>query len=192
VAIKEFLGPLQWFLTLGKSDTDHIHNELQDLLHHTSQSLKTLTELSEVMYEIKREEFNMESFGKIYAHCLNNLIGFPEARTHCTDIQRDLNRINFKLTKYLRAEWGTWKSLNKTFERLASADEDFLRYFEEDLKKVEERLRTVFRLLDNEHKEEAWKEYQVLRASLLQDHDQVRTELRKLAEAENHVRRVLT
>jgi hypothetical protein len=195
LALKEFLGPLSWFLTLGKSDTDHLRAELQDLLHHTSQSLKSLIELSEALYEIKREDFNMESFAKVYAHCLNNFVGpdsLQKVRTHCTDIQRDLNRINFKVVKYLRAELGTWKNLNNSFRRLADADDDFLKYFQDDMERIESKLRIVFQLLNEGKTDDAWSDYCALRASLLQDHDQVREELQKLAEAENHIRRLLT
>jgi len=37
---KEFVSGFAWCLKLGKEDTEHIKGEIEDLLNHSSQSLK--------------------------------------------------------------------------------------------------------------------------------------------------------
>ena len=194
-SLKEFVGPLEWFLTLGASDTKHIRNELQDLLHHTSQSLKGLVNLSEVLDDIPLENFDLKSFGPVYVHCqsyFTSPAGAQEVRTHCTDILRDVNRINFKLAKYLRAEGGDWKGLNHAFEKLENADLTFLEEFENELVRIGDQLRAIFHLIDSGKAEEGWNRYQELRLSVLKGRDSLRHELKKLSEAEVHIRRILT
>lgn len=194
-SLKEFLGPLEWFLTLGATDTKHIRNELQDLLHHTSQSLKGLIDLSEVLDDIPRESFDLRSFGPVYSHCQSYFTspdGAQETRTHCTDILRDVNRINFKVAKYLRAEGGDWKGLNHAFENLENADMAFLEEFEKELVRIGEKLRANLQLIDSGKSGEAWNRYQDLRLSVLKGRDSLSHELNKLSEAEGHIRRILT
>ena len=194
-SLKDFLGPLEWFLKLGAADTQHIRTELQDLLHDTSQSLKGLIELSEVLEDIPQEKFDLKSFGPVYTHCQSYFTspeGAQEARTHCTDIVRDINRINFKVAKYLRAEGGDWKGLNHAFEALKNADMTFLDEFEKELVRIGERLRSIFQLVTSDKAREAWKQYEDLRLSVLQGRDSLGQQLKKLAEAENHIRRILT
>jgi hypothetical protein len=194
-SLKEFVEPLEWFLILGASDTKHIRSELQDLLHHTSQSLKSLIELSEVLEDIPRESFDLKSFGPVYTHCRSYFTspdGAQEARTHCTDIVRDINRINFKVAKYLRTEWGTWKGLNRAFEKLENADSTFLEEFEKELTRIDDQLREIFHLVESGKGDEAWNRYQDLRLSVLKGRDNLRDELKKLSEAERHIRRILT
>jgi len=193
-AIKELGETFLWFLTLGRSDAKQIRDELQDLLSHCSQTLKSLGELTEALYKMKPQEFTEESFLPIYFHCINNYTS-PDAarraRSHCTDIQRDVARIHFKLTKILRAEVGSWKSLDEAFRKVADADENFLDQFEKDMSQVDKELTEVVNLL-RETPQEAWRKYEQLRSTLLNDLAGMSKEFKNMRQAEDHIRRVLT
>jgi hypothetical protein len=194
-SLKEFLSPLEWFLALGASDTRHIRNELQDLLHHTAQSLKGLINLSEVLDDIPQESFDLKSFGPVYTHCQSYFTspdGAQETRTHCSDITRDVNRINFKIAKYLRTEGGDWKGLNHAFESLMDADRTFLEEFEKELVRMGEQLKAIFQMIESDRSDEAWNRYQDLRLSVLKGCDSLAPELKRLSEAEDYIRRILT
>jgi hypothetical protein len=143
---------------------------------------------------MKPQDFTEESFLPIYFHCINNYTS-PDAarraRSHCTDIQRDVARINFKLTKILRTEIGSWKSLDKAFKKVADADEDFLDQFEKDMSQVDKELTEIVNLL-RENPQEAWRKYEQLRATLLTDLAGMRKDFNNMRQAEDHIRRVLT
>ncbi|MCL4801152.1 MAG: hypothetical protein KJ025_16275 [Burkholderiales bacterium] len=183
-----------WFLSLGESDAKQIRDELQDLLSHCSQTLKSLGELTEALYGMKPEQFTEQTYLPVYFHCVNNYTS-PEAarraRSHCTDIQRDVARMRFKLTRLLRTEIGSWKSLDAAFGRLVDADEDFLDQFEKDMSRVDRELTEVVGLLGKD-RQEAWRRYEELRSALLQDLAGLSKEFRNMREAEDHIRRVLT
>jgi hypothetical protein len=194
-AFKEFLNGLGWFLTLGKSDTEQIRRELTDLLQHTSQSLRSLLELSDALEDIPLERFNGEAFWPIQRHCLcffTSPEGARQARSHCTDIERDVARINFKMAKILRTEVGNWKGVNEAFSTLANADQNFLEKYEDELQRIGKELDDIAGLLRDNKNRDGWEKYQSLRSSLMQDRAALRTEFARMDEAENHIRRLLT
>ena len=192
--LRELVGAFAWFLGLGKADTQHIRDETQDLLDHTAQTLKVFVQLTEALYKIEEEDFDQQSFLPVFFHCTQNFTN-PEAarraRGHCTDIQRDVERIQFKLTKVLRTNVGRWKSLDEAFGWLADADEDFLERFEADMRRVDQELLEIARLV-SEDRQAAWQRYGGLRAALLDEMAKLRGEIDKMRRAEDHVRRVLT
>ncbi len=193
-AVKELGETFLWFLTLGKSDVKEIRDELQDLLSHCSQTLKSFGELTEALYQMKPQEFTEASFLPVYFHCINNYTS-PDAarraRSHCTDIRRDIERINFKLTKILRTEIGSWRSLDEAFKKVSDADQDFLDHFERDMSLVDNELTQIVSLLRGDP-QEAWHRYEQLRSTLLADRAELRNEFKNMQQAEDHIRRVLT
>ena len=193
-AVKELGEIFLWFLTLGKSDTKRIRDELQDLLSHCSQTLKSLGELTEALYKMKLQEFTKKTFLSIYFYCYNNYTrpdAARQARSHCTDIERDIRRIQFKLTKILRTEVGSWKGLDKAFAKFGKADVDFLDKFEEDMSQVDKKLTEILNLLPKK-RQEAWRKYEELRSALLKDLSGLTKEFEKMRKAEDHIRRILT
>lgn len=203
-ALQKSLGPLGWFLTLGASDTRQIRAQLQDLLQHTGRSLQTLIELNLVLAPIKKSAFSKSTFGPVYVHCQTHLTS-PEAaekaRSHCTDIARDVGRINFIAAKYLRtdlsAQSGGWKGINDAFRELMDADAAFLDKFSAELVRLGDRLKSIFNTVTRPRVtkvelHDAWREYESLRVDLVKDHSSLKKERDKLLEAENHIRRVLT
>jgi len=198
--LQKFFDPLGWFLTLGKDDAKQVRDALEDLILHTSASLKSFVELRDVLEEVPKTSFDQTTFAKtIYFPCTANLTGSDaalKARTHCTDIARDINRINFKVSKYLRTENMDWKGINEAFLELVNADMTFLNDFEELMKQVDQELRTIYELLgvkiDVIKKEEAWTRYQTLRTSLHDQDQRLRETLERLRSAQTHVRQLLT
>ena len=169
-------------------------NELQDLLNHCSQTIKSSAELAESLYKLKPEEFSEDTFLPVYFHCVTNYTS-PEAarhaRSHCTDIMRDVERIKFKVTKILRTEIGHWTSLDEAFAKFSNADDDFLDQFEKDMQLVDAELQQIFNLIQT-NQQAAWQKYDQLRITLAADLAKLSGEFRKMREAEDHVRKVLT
>lgn len=197
--LEGFLKPLGWFLTLGKQDTKHIRDELEDLLVHTSTSLKTFIELREAMVEIPEAAFDQAAFEKVYYYCRKTFTSSDaagKARTHCTDIIRDIDRIEFKVSKYLRAENMDWKGLNQAFSDLKGADVTFLHHFETLVDKVDQDLLEIAKLLesklDTNKRKDAWKRYESLRRHLAEQDQGLVDTLKALRDAQVHVRRLLT
>jgi Mg2+ and Co2+ transporter CorA len=191
-----FLEPSGWFLTLGKTETDHIKQEIQDLLQHSSQSLRSLIELTETLREVPVADFDMKSFSKIANACLAFFTS-PEAaqmaRTHCTDIERDTNRITFKMAGFLRAEGGEWKGLNQAFNALLlKADWTFLDQYANELERIGDELKAIEGILQRGDRNAAWARYNALRTSLMTLKWDLANEIASMQQAETHIRSLLT
>lgn len=194
-ALKAFLEPLAWFLTLGKSDTEQMRVEIKDLLHDTGKSIQTLVELEQVLLGLDKRKFNERTFFEVYLHCTYTYTGAdaPErARTRCGDIVRDLRRISFKAAKVLRTEWGQWKQIDKSFASLADADKKFLDDFGEALRKLDSELKAVHEFLKKGQKEEAWRRFTAVREDLRKDVASLQDIVDALRKADDHIRAVLT
>ena len=195
-AFKAFLEPLGWFLTLGKTETDHIKQEIQDLLRDSSQSLNSLVELTETLREVPAADFDMTSFSKIVNACLvffTSPEAAQKARTHCTDIERDIERITFKMAGVLRAEGGDWKGLNQAFKGLLiKADWTFLDQYAKELERIGKELKAIEGVLKGGDRNAAWTRYNALRTSVMTTKWDLSDEIARMQEAERHIRKLLT
>jgi hypothetical protein len=192
---KEYLNVFGWFLKLGKADTDQVKEEIQDLLQHSSQSLRSLIELSDALHEIPLDQFTRERFWPIANHCFwffTSPDAAQKARTHCTDIQRDVARIQFKMAKVLRAEDGNWKGINDAFSNLMNADLKFLNLYANELARIGTDLGAIGKLLDAGETKQAWEKYNGLRASLLTSRQAFSDEISRMQAAQTHVHALLT
>lgn len=194
-AFQKFLEPLAWFLTLGKSDTEHVRQEIADLLHHTGQSVRTLIEIEKALATLKEANFDKDTFFDLRLHCEYTYTGSEAARksrSHCTDIVRDVRRIGFKTAQLGRTEWGEWKSIGKAFSELENADANFLEDFEEVLGKLGSELEGISGLLDHGDRAAAWARFLELRSDIRKDVQALHEVVDTLSKAEDHIRRVLT
>ena len=192
---REFLNPFGWFLSLGKADTEHVKEEIMDLLQHCSQSLRSLIALSDTLEEMPLEQFTQERFWPISNHCFwffTSPDAAQKARTHCTDIQRDIARIEFKMAKVLRTEDRNWKGINDAFGSLMDADLSFLEQYEAELARTGEELETIGKLLNDGKKQQAWEKYSELRASLITSRQTFSNEISRMQAAQTHVHKLLT
>src|SRR5687768_8499367 len=100
--IKFLAASFDWFLGIGASDASKIKDELQDLLGHCAQTVKAAAELTQSLYAFKPEEFSKATFMPVFPHCVQNYTSGDaarRARSQCTDIERDVARIKFRLAK---------------------------------------------------------------------------------------------
>lgn len=192
---KEFVDGFAWCLKLGKADTEHIKGEIEDLLNHSSQSLKSLIELTDTVQDIPQAQFSQQTFGPVANHCrcfFTSPDAAQKARTHCTDIHRDIGRIDFKMAKILRTEGADWKGINGAFSALLNADVDFLSQYSEELERIGKELDVIDELLQKGDAEPAWKRYVALRDSLLTSKRSLSDEIALMQKAQTHVHELLT
>ena len=192
---KEFVSGFAWCLKLGKEDTEHIKGEIEDLLNHSSQSLKSLIELTDTVQEIPQAQFSQRTFGPVANHCrwfFTSPEAAQRARTHCTDVDRDIGRINFKMAKILRTEGADWKGIGVAFSALLDADRTFLNEYSEELERIGKELDAIDELLNRGDTESGWKRYTALRDSLLTSKRSLSDEIALMQKAQTHIHQLLT
>ena len=193
--LKVLLNPLDWFLNIGKGEADHVKAEIAELLQHSSQSLKSILELYTVLEDIPRGDFSQQTFGPIANHCLwffTSPDAVQQARTHCTDIKRDVARIKFKMAKILRTENQDWKGIDKAFNRLMDADHYYQHLYENELFRIGHELSDIGNSLSNDTVDSAYNQYVELRKSLTNSCESLSNEISKMQKAQTHVHELLT
>ncbi len=193
--LPDLVNPLGWLARLGKGDADHVKAEIADLLQHSSQSLRTLIELDDILVEIPMGDFTPAKFWPIANHCFwffTSPDAAQNARTHCTDIQRDVARINFKMAKVLRTEGLDWKGINLAFADLLDADRNFLVSYEQELTRLGAELQAIGQLLDAGDAQRAWNQYQALRSSIQTSRLKLSNQIALMQKAQTNVHSLLT
>ena len=186
---------LGWFLTIGKTETKEMRDAILDLLRHSSQSIRTLVELQATLNGPAKEMFTEKAFIDIWIHCKYALTGndAPElARTHCTDIMRDLRRINFIAAKTLRTELGSWSDVDSWFADLRSADADFLESFATCLRTIDVALDEIQSEFKASRPDGAWTKFVALRKAIDNDVQNLNDTVGQMRRADDHIRAVLT
>ena len=193
--LPNLLNPFGWLAQLGKSDVDHVKAEIADLLQHSSQSLRTLIELDNTLAEIPIGDFTRARFWPIANHC-DWVFTSPEAaqkaRTHCTDIRRDVARINFKMAKVLRTDSLNWRGIDQAFAELLNADQDFLVFYQEELVRLGAELQAIGHVLDGGDTQGAWNQYETLRNSIHTSRHKLSNQIALMQKAQTNVHTLLT
>jgi transcriptional regulator of heat shock response len=192
--VQELLKTFGWFLRLGEDDTKNVRREVNDLLTHACQSLQSLLELSDALEDLPIERFNNNAFWPIQRHCLvfSSSDAVLQVESHCIDIQRDIARINFRMAKVLRTEVGNWKEIDEAFKSLITTKGTFLGEYKKELQRIDKELQEISDLLNKGKNSDAWEKYGTLRSSLMQDRESLREQIKRMDEAEQHIRRLLT
>jgi len=193
--VRKAVGVFSWVKNLGAKDTEKIRNELGDLVFHASTSLKTILEIVEIIEDFDYERFDKSDFRELYKVCRRFYLD-PEAlekcRTHCTDLFRDTERIEFKLAKYGRTENVNVSALNKLIDDVGLAEDEYLQSFDKNVKFLEDSLKDIKDSVDNNDLQIAKSIFIKLRSRMLEDLDELRNAKKEMAEAENHIRKILT
>lgn len=184
-----------WVINLGAKDTEKIRDELNDLLFHASASLKTILDIIELIEDFDEQKFEHVEFRELYKVCRRFYLD-PEAlekcRTHCTDLFRDAERIEFKLAKYGRTINVNVPALNDSIAKVGSAEELYLQSFDENITFLEKSLDDIKTSLDSPDQRGAKKIFGDLKARMLEDLDELRKAKKEMRSAELHIRKILT
>jgi hypothetical protein len=193
--LPDLLNPFGWLSRLGKGDTDHVKSEIGDLLQHSSQALRTLIELDDTLVDIPLQEFTPAKFWPIANHCFwffTSPEAAQKARTHCTDIQRDVARINFKMAKVLRTENLDWKGISQAFSELEDADLNYLAEYEKELTRLGTELQAIGTILNSGGTQRAWDQYEALRTSIQTSRQAMSNQIGLMRMAQTNIHSLLT
>ena len=94
---KDYVNAISWFLKIGKGDTEHIRDELQDLLHHVGESLRTFSQLLEAMYDLPLSEFGI-GFSKTPSELVD--LSPPSNKEQLLGLKEKLKEIDEKLSGF--------------------------------------------------------------------------------------------
>jgi len=193
--VRKAFGIFSWIKNLGSEDTEKIRNELNDLVFHASSSLKTILDIIELIEEFDDKKFDKSEFIELYKVCRRFYLdpqALEKCRTHCTDLFRDVERIEFKLAKYGRTEDVNVSELNNLISDVGIAEDEYLQSFDNNIQFLEESLNSINKYLDNEKLSDAVNCFSKLKSKMLEDLDGLHRAKKEMSTAENHIRKILT
>jgi len=184
-----------WIKNLGAEDTKKIRNELNDLIFHASTSLNTILDIIELIEEFDDKKFDKSEFRELYKVCRRFYLdpqALEKCRTHCTDLFRDADRIEFKLAKYGRTERVNVSELNKLISDVGIAEDEYLQSFDSNIQFLEESLNSIKKRLNDDKLSDAEDCFKKLKSRMLEDLDELSKAKKEMSKAENHIRKILT
>jgi len=193
--VRKAISIFTWIKNLGAKDTEKIRNELNDLVFHASTSLKTILEIIELIEDYNDENFDKSEFRELYKVCRRFYLdpgALEKCRTHCTDLFRDVERIEFKLIKYGRTEGVKVTELNTLISEVGMAEDEYLQSFDKNIQFLENSLNEINEYLENNDLPNAKEVFNKLKSRMLEDLDELRQAKKDMAIAEDHIRKILT
>lgn len=193
--IRKAQGILAWINNLGADDTAKIKGELSDLVFHATASLKTILEIIELLENFDADTFDPPEFKALYQACRRFYLD-PDAlnkcRTHCSDLHRDADRIDFKLAKVGRTEGARISELNGLISEVAVSEDAYLQSFDVNIKYLENTLNDIKHHADNHDTPQARDLLKQLLVKMTEDLSELRQARDSMLQAENKIRRILT
>ena len=193
--VRKAVSIFSWVKNLGAEDTKHIRNELKDLVFHASTSLKTILDIVELIEEFDDGRFDEKEFRELNKTCRRFYL-VPEAlekcRTHCSDLFRDADRIEFKLAKYGRTQNVNVPELNRLIDGVGAAENEYLQTFDENIKFLENSLEAINTSIQCSDLSSAKSKYLELKSRMSEDLGELRKARDEMSKAEDHIRKMLT
>lgn len=193
--VRKAYSIFSWIKNLGAEDTKKIRNELNDLIFHASTSLNTILDIIELIEEFDDKKFDKSEFREVYKVCRRFYLdpqALEKCRTHCTDLFRDADRIEFKLAKYGRTERVNVSELNKLISDVGIAEDEYLQSFDSNIQFLEESLNSIKKHLNDDKLSDAEDFFIKLKSRMLEDLDELSQAKKEMSKAENHIRKILT
>lgn len=191
-SIKNIIDTLNWILTLGKSDLVQVQNETDELIRELSASLIHLWDVTTEITKSSASAITEVEFENTYQYFYRFYLGDPNisiARTHCSNISRDVDRIKFKLANILHTDIGKWSEIDLQLSSIIHNDIDILMDYDNCIKTLHDRMLAIRGNFKTGDTASAQKLYSTLKKELENDIEQLRLGVATMEKAINHVRK---
>jgi hypothetical protein len=181
-----------WLMSLGASEIKHVKDETQELLNHLAKSLRSLWDITNEVARLSDEDFRSRFQGvyKYFKDFYYDPEHIEKARTHCSDLDRDIGRIKFKLSVFLRTDIGKWRQAKEGLRHTVLEDHAYINAYKQNFKLLNSKLNEINNLLRENKEKEALAAYQALRIDLSEDLDHLNDYIERMREADTYIRQI--
>ena len=191
--VKPVVDGIIWLASLGAAEIRQVKDETQELLRHLARSLKSLWEVTREVTKLSDESFKSE-FPGVYDYFKRfyyDLDAFEGARTHCSDLKRDIGRITFRLAVFLRTDIGKWSEAYQQLNLGLLDDAVYMHDYRENYELLNTRLNEISELHRQGKDQAALEAYRVLRSELSGDLDHLNNYIDRMRKSDTHVREIV-
>lgn len=182
-----------WLLTLGKSELLAVRTDVEELINDLRKSLVSLYDLAKVITDVDPALLDAGTFRPVYDY-VNRFYLNPEnlsaARTHCGYVERDVERIMFKMGRLLHSDLGRWNEAYSQVSVVVGADGAILDTLENTIADVRRNLDQIISLIAVGDLPSARKLYTEFSASLKPDVVALGQHVDSMDQANRHLWRI--
>ena len=137
---------LEWFLTLGRSELRQVRADAEELLGDLRKSLVNLWDVATEATRPDPSELTMQTFQPVYDYFTRfylNPENISAARTHCGYVERDIERLTFKLGTLLHTDLGSWSDAKMHLSDVIVNDVVLITFYDRSINEIHEHLQAI-------------------------------------------------
>lgn len=192
-SIKHIAEAISWFLTLGKSDLRQVRTETEELLNDLRKSLVNLWDVTTEVTRLAPDEVTVKSFSPIRDYVYRfylNPHDISAARTHCGNVERDVERITFKLSTLLHSDLGKWKHARTALRNIIDFDGTLTTSYDKCIKTIWVNVEAILDDLKSRRTKAGREKYKQLRRDLESDVAELKKYMTEMEDAARHLWKV--
>jgi predicted AAA+ superfamily ATPase len=193
-SLKVYADAFAWLITLGTSEVKGVKEDIEKLIALSSASLLSFHELAREISETDSTKLTSKSFRNIHDYFREFYFGkknISEARTHCGNVERQLNKITFRLPRLLHTNLGKWKDAKRHFKEITLDDGKIVRAFVHATTELDREFKAIANLLNTRKTKEARGRYAVLRSIVDMEADEINRTISAMNDAYSHIQKTV-
>ena len=194
ISLKPYLDAFAWLATLGASEVKGAKKDIEQLIDLVAASLLSFHDLAKEISRTDPQTLTSKSFRDIHDYFRTFYFGqknVSKARTHCGDVERQIDKITFKFARLFHTDIGKWKQAKKHFSQITYHDGAIIHAFEDVTLRLESDFKKIARLLDARKTKEARVQFAALRAIVDSDADEINKGVTEMRKAYDHIQRIV-
>lgn len=162
----------EWFATLGRSELRQVRSDADELLGDLRKSLVNLWDLATEVTRPEPGELTAQTFQPIYDYFTRFYLdpaNISAARTHCGYVDRDIERLTFKLGTLLHADIGRWSEAKAHLSDVISNDRWLVESYDRSIAEIQAHLQGIDQAFKAGNEDKARAAYADMRRALKPD-----------------------
>lgn len=194
LSLKPYVDAFAWLITLGASEVKGAKKDIEQLINLVSESLLSFHDLAKQISDTEPQTLTTKSFRDIHDYFRTFYFGqknISKARTHCGDVERQIDKIAFRFARLLHTDLGKWKKAKKHFKQIIYHDGEIIHAFEDATGRLEAEFKAIARLLKARKTKEAQRRFASLRATVDSEADEINKGISAMRKAYDHIQRTV-
>ncbi len=146
ISITGIAKALEWFLTLGRSELRQVRGDAEELLSDLRKSLVNLWDVATEVTRPDPSDLTMQTFQPVYDYFIRfylNPDNISAARTHCGYVERDIDRLTFKLGTLLHSDLGRWSDAKMHLSDVIVNDIVLITSYDRSIAEIHQHLQAI-------------------------------------------------
>jgi hypothetical protein len=190
ISISGIAKALEFFLTLGRSELRQVRGDAEELLGDLRKSLVNLWDAATEVTRPNPSDLTMQTFQSVYDYFTRfylNPDNISAARTHCGYVERDINRLTFKLGTLLHSDLGRWSDAKRHLNDVIVNDITLIESYDRSIAEIDGHLQAIDTAFRAGDVTTARTKYAAMRKSLRPDILQLKKVVTAMEKANQHL-----